>query len=181
MKFLIFSDIHGCSDSAEFIVGKTEDEKPDKVLILGDILYHGPRNDIPHNYEPKAVIAELEKIAPMLLAVRGNCEAEVDQMVLSFPCLSQEALVYADGNTIFMTHGHIYNEENPLPMPGGSVLLCGHTHVPAYRERNGFTYMNPGSVSIPKGGSARSYMIYEEGVFTWHDLLTGEIYDRREI
>ena len=162
MKFLIFSDIHGCSDSAEFIVGKTEEEKPDKVLILGDILYHGPRNDIPHNYEPKAVIAELEKIAPMILAVRGNCEAEVDQMVLSFPCLSQEALVYADGNTIFMTHGHIYNEEN-RPKCGYTHFFSGHTHLHVLKKKDGITSLNPGSISIPKGGEDRSYAIYIDG------------------
>lgn len=162
MKFLIFSDIHGCSDSAKFIVKKTEEEMPDKVLILGDILYHGPRNDIPQNYEPKKVIEELEKIAPKILAVRGNCEAEVDQMVLSFPCLSQEALVYADGNTIFLTHGHIYNEDN-RPKTGYTHFFSGHTHLHVLKKEGETIFLNPGSISIPKGGQDRSYALYIDG------------------
>ena len=162
MKFLIFSDIHGCSDSAEFIVKKTEEENPDKVLLLGDILYHGPRNDIPKNYNPKKVIASLEKIANKILAVRGNCEAEVDQMVLSFPCLSQEAIVYADGNTIFMTHGHIYNEGN-RPKTGYTHFFSGHTHLHVLKKEDGIVFLNPGSISIPKGGEERSYAFYQDG------------------
>lgn len=162
MKFLIFSDIHGCADSAAFIVKKTEEEDPDKVLILGDILYHGPRNDIPAQYNPKAVISELERIADRILAVRGNCEAEVDQMVLSFPCLSQEALVFADGNTIFLTHGHIYSEEN-RPQKGYTHFFSGHTHLHVLKKKDGIVFLNPGSISIPKGGQDRSYAIYEGG------------------
>lgn len=162
MKFLIFSDIHGCSDSAAFIVQRTNEENPDKVLLLGDILYHGPRNDIPENYNPKKVIEELRKIAPRILAVRGNCEAEVDQMVLSFPCLSQEALVYADGNTIFMTHGHIYNEDR-RPECGYTHFFSGHTHLHVLKKKDGITFLNPGSISIPKNGEERSYAIYDDG------------------
>lgn len=181
MKLFIASDIHGSAACCGKMIATAEREGAGSILLLGDILYHGPRNDLPEGYAPKEVIAMLNPLKEKLLCVRGNCEAEVDQMVLEFPVLADYALITDGKVKIYATHGHIYNEENPLPMPGGSVLLCGHTHVPAYRERDGFIYMNPGSVSIPKEGSVRSYMIYEDGVFTWHDLLTGEIYDRREI
>ena len=159
MKFLIFSDIHGAADSARFIVKKCEEERPDKVLILGDILYHGPRNDVPPCYEPKAVISELSRIKDMIIAVRGNCEAEVDQMVLPFPVMSEEALVFADGNTILMTHGHIHTPEKH---PGGiDTFLSGHTHIPVLERKDGIIYLNPGSVSIPKGGFLPSYAVWE--------------------
>lgn len=102
-------------------------------------------------------------------------------MVLEFPVLADYAVITDGDVKIYATHGHIYNEENPLPMPEGSVLLCGHTHIPACRENDGFFYMNPGSVSIPKEGSVKSCMMYRNGIFTWHDLLTGEIYDRQEM
>ena len=162
MKFLIFSDIHGCSDSAAFIVQKTNEENPDKVLLLGDILYHGPRNDIPENYNPKKVIEELRKIAPKILAVRGNCEAEVDQMVLPFPVMSEEALVFADGNTILMTHGHIWNEKN-RPEGGYTHFFSGHTHLQVLKRESGIVFLNPGSITLPKGGTERSYATYIDG------------------
>ena len=177
MKFLIFSDIHGCSDSAEFIVGKTEEEKPDKVLILGDILYHGPRNDIPHNYEPKAVIAELEKIAPMILAVRGNCEAEVDQMVLPFNVSSDYAQILADGLNIHLSHGH---RAEP-PLKAGDVYLTGHTHVQLNRvESGGYIHLNPGSVSLPKENGRHGYIVYENRTFTFKDF-DGNQFDERKL
>lgn len=181
MKLFIASDIHGSAACCSKMIEAAEREGGGSILLLGDILYHGPRNDMPEGYAPKEVIAMLNPLKEKLMCVRGNCEAEVDQMVLEFPVLADYALITDGKIRIYATHGHIYNEENPLPMPEGSVLLCGHTHVPACRERDGFTYMNPGSVSIPKEGSAKSYMIYEDGVFTWRDLMTGEIYDRREI
>ena len=181
MRLFIASDIHGSAACCKMMIEAAEREGAGSILLLGDILYHGPRNDLPEGYAPKEVIAMLNPLKEKLMCVRGNCEAEVDQRVLEFPVLADYALVTDGKVKIYATHGHIYNEENPLPMPVGSVLLCVHTHVPACRERGGFIYMNPGSVSIPKEGSARSYMIYEDGVFAWHDLLTGEEYDRREI
>ena len=162
MKFLIFSDIHGAADSARFIIKKCEEERPDKVLILGDILYHGPRNDVPPCYEPKTVISELSRIKDMIIAVRGNCEAEVDQMVLPFPVMSEEALVFADGNTILMTHGHIWNEKN-RPEGGYTHFFSGHTHLQVLKCESGIVFLNPGSITLPKGGTERSYATYIDG------------------
>ena len=137
MKFLIFSDIHGAADSARFIVKKCEEERPDKVLILGDILYHGPRNDVPPCYEPKTVISELSRIKDMIIAVRGNCEAEVDQMVLPFPVMSEEG--------------------------GYTHFFSGHTHLQVLKCESGIVILNPGSITLPKGGTERSYATYIDG------------------
>ena len=166
MKFLIFSDIHGASDSAEFIVRKTEEFQPEKVLLLGDILYHGPRNDVPANYAPKKVIAELSKIADKIICVRGNCEAEVDQMVLPFPCLSEMAMVFADGASIFMTHGHIHTPEKH-PATGMTHFFSGHTHIRVLEKKDdGIVYLNPGSITLPKQNQVRSYATWVDGKIT---------------
>lgn len=162
MKLLVFSDLHGAADSAEFIVDTTEREKPEKVLLLGDILYHGPRNDVPPAYAPKKVIEQLSLIADRIICVRGNCEAEVDQMVLPFPCMSEEAVVFADGAVIFMTHGHIWNEEK-RPSSGYTHFFFGHTHVRVLKEKDGIVFLNPGSITIPKMGQERSYAIWQDG------------------
>lgn len=162
MRFLIFSDIHGCADSASFIVRKTGETGADRILLLGDILYHGPRNDVPENYSPKDVIKELEKVADRIICVRGNCEAEVDQMVLPFPCMSGQAMIFADGASIFMTHGHIYTPDN-RPKAGYTHFFFGHTHLRVLEKRDGVVFLNPGSVSIPKGGQERSYAVWDDG------------------
>lgn len=168
MKLMIASDIHGSEYWCRKLIESFEAEKPDRLLILGDILYHGPRNDLPDCYNPKGVIALLNPIADRILCVRGNCDSEVDQMVLDFPIMADYALLHIDGVTIFATHGHIYSEDNPPKMPAGTVLLCGHTHIAkiAAHEHEGFTYINPGSVSIPKEGTGHGYMIFEGGEFT---------------
>ncbi len=162
MKFLIFSDIHGDASSARFIARKYDEVKPDKIIILGDILYHGPRNDLPENYYPKEVIKELNALGDHIIAVRGNCEAEVDQMVLSFPCLSETGTIFADGNTLFLTHGHIYSREK-RPGSGYTHFLSGHTHINVLEKEGGIVFLNPGSISIPKNGCPRSYAAYEDG------------------
>ena len=126
-------------------------EQPDKLLLLGDLLYHGPRNDLPKDYAPKQVIEMLNAISDQLICVRGNCEAEVDQMVLNFPVLSESCILYIDGQTIYATHGHINSPANPPKLHNGDILLTGHTHIPAWEEYDNFLYLNPGSVSIPKG------------------------------
>ena len=169
MKWLIASDIHGSAKFCRLLLEALDREQPDRVVLLGDILYHGPRNDLPEEYNPKAVLAMLNE-RRNFLCVRGNCDTEVDQMVLKFPILA-DYLVLADGTqTVYATHGHHYNEEHPLPFSGGEILLCGHTHVPALRVHPDFIYMNPGSVSIPKEGSWHGYMIWENGNFFWKDL-----------
>ena len=145
------------------------------MLLQGDILYHGPRNDLPRDYAPKRVIALLNPRKNDILCVRGNCEAEVDQMVLEFPVLADYAYIIQEGCTIFATHGHVYNTTHLPPLRPGDILLHGHTHIPAWEEHAGFRYLNPGSVSIPKADSAHSYMVLENGTFRWK-TLEGEVY-----
>ena len=120
-----------------------------------------------------AVTALLNGVADKLLCVRGNCDSEVDQMVLHFPMLADSALLYVDGLTMFATHGHLHGPDTPPPLKQGDFLLCGHTHLPVRRDCGDFTYLNPGSLSLPKNGTPRSYMTLETGMFTWHDLVTG--------
>ena len=170
MKLMIASDIHGSAYYCRKLLEAYDREKAGRMVILGDILYHGPRNDLPKEYAPKEVIAMLNPRKKDLLCVRGNCDTEVDQMVLEFPILADYGFLYEKGRMIFLTHGHVFNEKN-LPMLGkGDILLHGHTHVPVCREHEDYIYMNPGSVSIPKENSAHSYMTYEDGLFQWKDL-----------
>ena len=169
MKLLIASDIHGSAFWCGKLMGLVETEQPDKLLLLGDLLYHGPRNDLPRDYAPKQVIPMLSKYADRILAVRGNCEAEVDQMVLPFPCMSDSAQVLVDGTTMYLTHGHHHNPENLPPLPEGSIFLSGHTHVKLNVVKNGIRCLNPGSVSIPKDGS-HSCLIWEDGTFSFRIL-----------
>lgn len=164
MKFVIASDIHGSAFWCRKLMDVIQDEKPDRVLLLGDLLYHGPRNDLPKDYAPKQVIPMLSEIKEKIIAVRGNCEAEVDQMVLPFPCMADFAEVLADGKLFYLTHGHHASPENLPPLPQGSIFLSGHTHVKMDREVNGIRCLNPGSVSIPKDGT-NSCLVYENGIF----------------
>ena len=161
MKLLIASDIHGSAFYCQALLDAIQKESPDRILLLGDLLYHGPRNDLPKGYAPKEVISMLNPLKEKLLCVRGNCEAEVDQMVLSFPVLADYAWLEINGYRIFATHGPHFGEDNPPPLSKGDILLCGHTHVPACREHDGWFYLNPGSVSIPKENSHHGYMVLE--------------------
>ena len=175
MKWMIASDIHGSAYYCGALLSRFAAEQADRLLLLGDILYHGPRNDLPRGYAPKEVIAMLCPLADRILCVRGNCEAEVDQMVLTFPVLADYAVI-ADGQTlIYATHGHVFNASHLPPLQKGDILLHGHTHVPCCEQVGGVTVLNPGSVSIPKENSPHSYMMLENGVFTWKSL-DGEIY-----
>lgn len=176
MKFLIASDIHGSAYFCELLIKKIEEEKADKVILLGDILYHGPRNDLPRDYAPKKVIEMLNPLKDKLLCVRGNCDTEVDQMVLNFPVLADYAVIPVGDKIIYATHGHNYNEQKLPPLTKGDILLNGHTHVPKCTEHEDYIYMNPGSVSIPKENSPYSYMILENNSFLWKNLENGEIY-----
>ena len=181
MKLMIASDIHGCAPACEALLHAFAASGADRLILLGDILYHGPRNDLPAGYDPKAVISMLAAYADKLFCVRGNCDTEVDQMVLPFPILSETALLFVDSRTWFAAHGHRAGA-NPtagdLPaLPAGSVVLTGHTHIPILETNDqGVLLLNPGSVSIPKGGSVGSYMTYQHGTFLWKDL-DGEVYD----
>ena len=176
MKLLIASDIHGDLDSAKLVMEVFEKERCDKILLLGDLLYHGPRNDLPTSYAPKSVIELLNAHKDHILAVRGNCDTEVDQMVLAFPILADYCYLNIDGISIFATHGHKYNLDNLPPLRPGEILLHGHTHVLKSVEfGNHNLYINPGSVSLPKEWNPRSYMIYENRVFTIKDMRGNNI------
>ena len=170
MKLMIASDIHGSARWCRAMFDAMRAENPDRLLLLGDLLYHGPRNDLPDEYAPKQVAAMLNGAREKLLCVRGNCEAEVDQMVLDFPVMADYCALMWEGRVIYAAHGHHCGEDNPPPLGPGGLLLCGHTHVPACRRHEAFTYLNPGSVSLPKNGSAHSYAVLEGRVMVWKDL-----------
>ncbi len=170
MKLMIASDIHGSARYCRELLEAYEREEAGRLLLLGDLLYHGPRNDLPEEYAPKEVITMLNEKKEELLCVRGNCDTEVDQMVLEFPIMAEYCILFWEGRTIFATHGHHFHEQNLPMLKQGDILLHGHTHVPACIEHETYIYANPGSVSIPKEGSPRGYMTLENGVFIWKDL-----------
>lgn len=170
MKWMIASDIHGSAFYCQQMLRRFEEEKADRLILLGDLLYHGPRNDLPAEYQPKKVIEMLNGIRDRLLCVRGNCDCEVDQMVLQFPILADYAVLDAGERLIYATHGHVYNPEKLPPLKAGDILLFGHTHIPLHAEKDGILCLNPGSVSIPKESSAHGYMTYEDGIFRWKTL-----------
>ena len=180
MKLMIASDIHGSAKYCRQMLERFESERAQKLLLLGDLLYHGPRNELPEEYAPKEVAAMLNSVKDRLLCVRGNCDAEVDQMVLDFPIMADYALLPFDFGNIYATHGHVHGKDAPPPLQRGDILLCGHTHVPRCEEKSGFVFMNPGSVSIPKENSDRGYMTLENGAFLWK-RLGGEVYNEFRI
>ena len=167
MKWLIASDIHGSAMYCEKLMEAFRFEKADRLLLLGDILYHGPRNNLPAEYEPKAVISMLNSIKDSILCVRGNCDSEVDQMVLDFPIMADYAILCVGEKMVYATHGHNYNCDNLPPMKKGDILLHGHTHIPTCCDKGDYLLLNPGSVSIPKESSGHSYMVFEDRTFTW--------------
>ena len=175
MKYLIASDIHGSAFYCDLLLKAYQNEKADKLLLLGDILYHGPRNDLPRDYAPKQVIAMLNDISQDILCVRGNCDTEVDQMVLNFPVLAEYCILSVGKKMIFATHGHVFNTQNLPKLHKGDILLHGHTHIPACEKFEDIYYLNPGSVSIPKENSAHGYMILENNVIKWKDLDGNEL------
>ena len=175
MKLMIASDIHGSAKYCRQLLEAYEREKADRMLLLGDILYHGPRNDLPEGYDPKQVIAMLNEKKNEIFAVRGNCEAEVDQVVLEFPVLADYALLPYKDHMIYITHGHIYHKDHLPPMKPGDILLHGHTHIPACERFDDYVYLNPGSVALPKNGTPRGYMVLEDETFYWK-TLEGETY-----
>lgn len=181
MKFLIASDIHGSAKFCDLLLKAAQTEKADKILLLGDILYHGPRNDLPEEYAPKKVIAMLNLIKDKLFCVRGNCDTEVDQMVLEFPILADYCVIPVGKKLIYATHGHKFNENQLPPISKGDILLNGHTHVSKCVEHGDFIYMNCGSVSIPKEDTPHSYMTLEDGKFLWKNLETHQIYKEYKI
>ncbi len=172
MKLLIASDLHGSAYYTRLAVDFFQACGADKLVLLGDILYHGPRNDLPRDYAPKEVAPMLNGVADSIIAVRGNCEAEVDSLMLDFPVTPDYAVIFDGVTTMYLSHGH---RDEPK-MAAGNVYLTGHTHIPHDFVKDGVRYLNPGSVSIPKNGSAHSVMVYEDGNFRRYDLETGEEY-----
>ena len=176
MKLLIASDLHGSALYTRALLDAFAREQAGRLVLLGDLLYHGPRNDLPEGYAPKEVIPLLNGLRDRILCVRGNCDAEVDQMVLDFPLMADYAVLPLGETMIYLTHGHVYNKDHCPPLAPGDILLHGHTHVPAWEPfGNGNLYLNPGSVSIPKNGSARGSLTLEIGTFVWK-TLAGEVY-----
>lgn len=173
VKLLIASDIHGSAKYCRLILEALERENADKLVLLGDILYHGPRNPLPEEYDPAEVARLLSAVKEQIICVRGNCDSEVDQMVLPFPILSDYAAIYADGVNIYLSHGH----KDAPPLNAADVYVTGHTHVPLNTRDEGFLHLNPGSVSLPKDeNDTRGYILYEKGKFTFK-TLDGNIYD----
>ena len=175
MKIMIASDIHGSAKYCAKLTKLYERSEAEKLVLLGDILYHGPRNALPDEYDPKKVCDILNPYKNDILCVRGNCDSEVDGMVLDFSVSSDSALLFFCGHTAFATHGHIYNENNLPPLGKRDILLHGHTHVPVYADRGGYIYINPGSVSIPKENSPHSCVIIEDEI-VMHVALDGECF-----
>ncbi|MBQ3482574.1 MAG: phosphodiesterase [Clostridia bacterium] len=175
MKFLIASDLHGDLAAARLLLERFEHERADRLILLGDLLYHGPRNDLPQHYEPKGVIALLNAMHTRILAVRGNCDTEVDQTVLHFPILSDYAVFpLSNGSLAYLTHGHKYPDEHALPLAPDDVIVRGHTHVAGVScSRDGHVMLNPGSLSIPKDGTPRCYMVYDGHSFAIRELCDG--------
>ena len=177
MKWMIASDLRGSAYYCRKMLEAFEREGADRLFLLGDLLYHGPRNDLPREYAPKEVIPLLNGKKEKLLCVRGNCDAEVDQMVLEFPVLADYAVLPVGRRLIYATHGHIYHVKNLPPLAPGDVLLHGHTHVPAWTEfGQGNLYLNPGSVSIPKEDSLHSYMTLEGNAMQWKELESSAVF-----
>ena len=175
MKILFASDIHGSAYYCRKLIGAYEESGADRLVLLGDLLYHGPRNDLPREYAPKEVIAMLNAKKNEIYAVRGNCEAEVDQMVLEFPVMADYVMLSDGRVTFFVTHGHLFHEKHLPPMKKGDVLIHGHTHLLCAQrvqrsEDEEYYLLNPGSVAIPKGGNPQTYGLYEEGRFEIWDF-----------
>lgn len=170
MKYLFASDIHGSAYYCRKLLDAFREEQAERLVLLGDLLYHGPRNDLPREYAPKEVIALLNEHKNKIYAVRGNCEAEVDQMVLEFPVMADYCILSVDGRTFYATHGHIYNQDNLPPFQEGDILIHGHTHVLKAQQMDGYILLNPGSVSIPKEGNPATYAVLENSIFTIKDF-----------
>ena len=177
MKFLIASDLHGSAHFTRLLLERFRKEQADRLLLLGDLLYHGPRNALPEEYDPARVAAMLNEYKDVILAVKGNCDSSVDQMVLEFPIEAPYLPVFQGGTSLYLTHGDVFTPEKPMPMPRGSAFLFGHIHVPVNEWRGGILFLNPGSVSIPKGESTNGYMVFEKGVFTFKKI-DGTPYDK---
>ena len=170
MKLLIASDIHGSAYYCSELIKRYREDDYDRLLLLGDVLYHGPRNDLPRDYDPKQVARMLNEMSDEILCIRGNCDSEVDQLVLDFPIMADYAILYVNGLTVYATHGHVYNFNNLPPLKKGDILLHGHTHIPACEMDESCTYINPGSVSIPKADSFHSFIVLSDEGISYREI-----------
>ena len=170
MKYMCASDIHGSAYYCRKTLEVYKESGAERLILLGDLLYHGPRNELPRDYNPKQVFAMLNEYKDEIYAVRGNCDSEVDQMVLEFPMMADYSLLALNGKTIYATHGHVYNEDVLPPMRPGDVLIHGHTHLPVAQAVGGCFLLNPGSTSLPKDGNPNSYGMLDGSVFTIYDF-----------
>ncbi len=175
MKLLFASDLHGSMFYCNALLNIIEKENPDKIILLGDILYHGPRNPLPKDYNPQKVFEALNTLKDKIICVRGNCDSEVDQMVLDFPIMADYSILNIDNINLFLTHGHIYNKENMPNIEDKDILIHGHTHVNTIEKLEKATYINPGSISMPKEEQENSYMVYENKNFIIKNLEGKEL------
>lgn len=173
MKLMFASDLHGSSGACRAMLSRFEQEGAQTLCLLGDLLYHGPRNPLPPDYDPKTVANLLNNVKPKILCIRGNCDAEVDQMLLEFPITADYAALWLNGTRAYMTHGHVFGPDHLPPLLPGDTLLSGHTHIPARNTEGGILMLNPGSVTFPKGGFPPTYLLYEDGRW-FHRTLSGE-------
>lgn len=176
MKLMFAGDLHGSAHFTQKVVEAFRREGAQKLILLGDLLYFGPRNPYPQEYDAQRTAKLLNSLGGAVAAVRGNCDSEVDQLLLNFPIRADYMLLYADGVEMFITHGHLYNEETPPPMNPGTFLIHGHTHERTFRVHDDYTCINPGSTSLPKGDGIGGYMVFENGIFTFRDM-DGETID----
>ena len=176
MKLFFISDLHGCLDATQKVLKHFEKSQANHLILLGDVLNHGPRNPVPKGYDPTAVAALLNQFKTQIIAVRGNCDSEVDQMLLAFPMMADYSLVLLNsGQKMFVTHGHLYNQERLPLISAGDVLCHGHSHVPLANWQGEHFIFNPGSTTFPRGEGVASYGLYENGVFSIYDLEGKEI------
>ncbi len=177
MKYLIASDIHGSAYYCEKLIAFFKESRADKLILLGDLLYHGARNALPREYDTLRVASLLNENKQSIVCVRGNCDSEVDQMVLDFPIMAEYALLPTARGTAYLTHGH----KTPAALTKSDLLFNGHFHVPAFEQRENCLYVNCGSVSIPKENSPHSCLLLEENELTWYDLESGASFKKEKI
>ncbi|MBQ0146470.1 MAG: phosphodiesterase [Lachnospiraceae bacterium] len=175
MKYIFASDIHGSAYYCRKLLNVFEHSGAEQLILMGDLLYHGARNDLPEEYGTKDCTQQLNEYAGKIIACRGNCDSEIDQMVLQFPIMSDYNLLNLNGITFFQTHGHLYNPEKLPPMGVCRAFVFGHIHLPVARRQGDVYILNPGSTSIPKGGFPNSYAVLDDNVWTVKDFEGNEI------
>lgn len=180
MKIFFMSDIHGSAYYTARALERFREEKANFLVILGDELYHGARNALPLEYNPKQVIELLNQYSDKIIAIRGNCDSEVDEMVLEFPLMATYSTILYNGKRIFLTHGHIYNEKNLPKLSSGDIFVYGHTHIPKAEKQGNIYVLNPGSITMPKGNNPNSYGILENNIFNIKDM-NGKVFKKIEI